>query len=182
MTMILTKKEIKKQIKDKKIKVTPAPKAIQYQPASLDLRLGNKYIEMDKGAMIDVKKPQQSSTPIEYGEKGMVIPGNTFLLMETQEEIKLPEDICAICQGRSSIGRLGLTVHITAGFVDPGYQGKLTLEVANLSNNNIHLYPGMRICQLIFNQIESTDKYKGKYQKSKTVEKSKINEDKEMKE
>lgn len=78
-----------------------------------------------------------------------------FCLATTREFIRLPTDLLARVEGRSSIGRLGVTAHVTAGIIDPGFEGEITLEIANLGPNEVVLYPGQRICQLVFEELDA---------------------------
>ena len=177
--MILNKEEIKQALDTSELIINPPPRDSQFQPASLDICLGNKYINPHYGS-IDVKQ-KPIELPLNKMDNGEITlwPGN-FLLFETLEEITVPKTMCVECQGRSSIGRIGLTIHVTAGFIDPGYHGKLTLEVKNLSQNIITLHSGMRIAQLIFHRINPATEYAGKYQGITQVQTSKIYEDEEM--
>ena len=103
------------------------------------------------------------------GEPFVVHPGD-FVLGVTLEKVKLPNDIVARVEGRSSLGRLGIIVHSTAGFIDAGFEGTITLEITNINNVPVALYPGMRVCQLAFETMSSPaevpygDKKSAKYQ------------------
>ena len=79
-----------------------------------------------------------------------IIHPNEFALATTAEYVKLPDDIVARVEGRSSIGRLGVTMHVTAGFIDPGFEGNITLEISNIGAMPVALYPGQRVCQIVF--------------------------------
>ena len=141
-----------KQIKEKNtIKITPTPTPKQIQPCSIDLRLDDEFLQPIPETRIDPKRDPPDYEIITSDK--IILPPHTFILGSTIEKIELPADIVARVEGRSSIGRLGLTVHVTAGFVDPGFKGNITLEIANLSNNTITLYKNMRICQIVFEQI-----------------------------
>ena len=147
--MILNQQQIQKH---NGIRIKPAPEQEQLQPTSIDLKLDNEFLQPVFDAKID---PKKESPQYEYitGEK-IIIPPHSFILGSTIEKIEIPSDIVARVEGRSSIGRLGVTVHVTAGFIDPGFKGNITLEIANLSNNTIVLHCGMRICQIVFEEIE----------------------------
>ena len=147
--MILNNKQIKNH---RKIRIEPTPTQAQIQPASIDLRLDDEYLQPIPEEKVD---PKKDSPNYEYitGEK-IIIPPHSFILGSTIETVEIPSDIVARVEGRSSIGRLGLTIHVTAGFIDPGFKGNITLEIANLSNNSIVLHKGMRICQIVFEEIE----------------------------
>lgn len=147
--MILNNKQIKNH---KKIRIEPTPTQAQIQPASIDLRLDDEYLQPIPYEKVD---PKKDSPNYEYitDEKIIILP-HSFILGSTIETVEIPSDIVARVEGRSSIGRLGLAVHVTAGFIDPGFKGNITLEIANLSSNSIVLHKGMRICQIVFEEIE----------------------------
>jgi len=88
----------------------------------------------------------------------IVLPPNEFVLATTKEWVEIPPNLCARVEGRSSIGRIGITVHITAGFIDAGFKGNITLEIKNLSPNSIILYEDMRVAQLVFEELNGTPK------------------------
>lgn len=109
--------------------------------------------------MLDPRNPESfagnmRTITVPDGEAYVVQPGE-FVLGVTQEKISLPDDLVARVEGRSSLGRLGIIVHSTAGFVDPGFSGTITLEISNLNRLPVALYPGMRICQIAFEQMSS---------------------------
>lgn len=176
--MLLSDREIKKFIKEGKIKVKPLPDfKKQLGPASLDLRLGKELRIFDhaKSPFIDPQKPETflgitKLIVLEENDSFILHPGEFFLGV-TLEEITLPPDIAARIEGRSSWGRLGLLVHSTAGYIDPGFSGRLTLEISNIGKIPIVLYPGLKICQLGFQLLSSpaeipynirkTSKYQG---------------------
>ena len=140
------------------------------QPASYDLKLGKSYI-------CDRNLP-----PILITDKDTItIPPKGFILATTLEYVKIPNDICAFVEGRSSIGRTGLFIH-NAGLIDPGFEGQITLELFNSSNDTIVLKPGMRICQIVFHTMNepAVDPYNGKYQHQKNATGSKLYLDKEL--
>lgn len=140
--------------------ITPDPSDIQYQPASLDLRLGREFFQFSDGAEpIDPEAPFDDSwgervTLPESTEFLLLYPGR-FLLGTTVERVTMPTDWVARVEGRSSLGRIGLIVHATAGFIDPGFEGQITLEMFNLGHRPIKLRPGMRICQLSFSAMNA---------------------------
>lgn len=134
------------------------------QPASIDLRLGEHYLKVDENELDTIHLDR----PIRYVELTMaeiVIPPLSFMLASTMEYIKLPSDITAFVEGRSSIGRIGLFVQ-NAGWVDPGFEGELTLELFNANRQPIRLRSGRRICQLVFARMDqpASTPYQGKYQ------------------
>lgn len=149
--MILQDNEILKRIKNNEIIISPKPKDKQIQPSSIDLRLGNEYLQPVFGTEIDIKN---NSPKYEYVKTNRItIPPHNFILATTKEKVKIPKNLVARVEGRSSIGRLGITIHVTAGFIDPGFEGQITLEIANLSNTVVILYEDMRICQIVFEEL-----------------------------
>jgi dCTP deaminase len=126
------------------------------QPASVDLRLGNSFrvFHNHRTSAIDLREPPTNLTEAVTGEMFVIHPGE-FVLGVTEEYVELPDDIVARIEGKSSLGRLGLIVHATAGFVDPGVKGTLTLEITNLTRVPIKLYPGLLIAQLSFMTLDA---------------------------
>ena len=152
--MILTDKNILQQISDNKIVIDPSPSLEQIQPSSIDLRLGNEFLLPIPHQLVDVKNGSPHYETIECNVLQM--PPNSFILGTTIERIKLPPNLIARVEGRSSLARLGIAIHITAGFIDPSFEGQITLEIANLSNNTVMLYENMRICQIVFEELKET--------------------------
>ncbi|MGG1690465.1 dCTP deaminase [Heyndrickxia ginsengihumi] len=147
--MILSDKGIKQKIELGKLVIDPFA-ASQVQPASIDLRLGDHFLILDKyrTSHISLNEP---ATYMKMKEKSITIPPQTFLLATTVESIQLANNITAFVEGRSSIGRLGLFVQ-NAGWIDPGFCGTITLEA------------GRRICQLVIAELDQdASPYKGKY-------------------
>lgn len=126
------------------------------QPASLDMRLGENFLIMDHGGHIDTRDVQLHTheVPCRFGEPFILDPG-MFALAQTWETISLPSNIAAKLEGKSSLGRLGLLLHATAGFIDPGFTGSITLELTVCSRRSLVLYPGMKIGQLAFFSLSS---------------------------
>lgn len=150
--MILTDKEIIKKIYNHEIIIEPKPIDEAIQPSSIDLRLGNEYWQMIKTEeTLDPRNNEPKYNII--NANAIVIPPNEFVLATTKEWVEIPTNLCARVEGRSSIGRLGVTVHITAGFIDAGFKGNITLEIKNLSPNSILLYEDMRVAQLVFEEL-----------------------------
>ncbi len=134
---------------------------LQLGPSSFDLRLGYEFgvLNTRKLEMIDA---QDMSSYEDYinkethrPEEGVVIHPGEFILGGTLEKLNVPDDLVARVEGRSSYGRLGIIVHATAGFVDPGFEGDITLEIQNLGNAPVKIYPEDRICQLVFETMTS---------------------------
>jgi dCTP deaminase len=128
------------------------------QPASVDLRLGDSFrvFHNHRVTAIDLREPPQGLTEevTATREDGFVIHPGEFCLGRTEEWVELPDDVVARIEGKSSLGRLGLIVHATAGFIDPGWKGTLTLELNNLTRVPIKLYPGLLIAQLSFMALD----------------------------
>lgn len=128
------------------------------QPASVDLRLGASFrvFHNHRAAAIDLREPPARLTElVEVGDdEPFVIHPGEFVLGRTLEWVRLPDDVVARIEGKSSLGRLGLIVHATAGFVDPGFEGTLTLEITNLTRIPIILWPGKPIAQLSFMALD----------------------------
>jgi dCTP deaminase len=129
------------------------------QPASVDVRLGDTFrvFHNHRASAIDLRDPPKGLTEevrVEEDEAFVIHPGE-FCLGRTLEWVELPDDIVARVEGKSSLGRLGLIVHATAGFCDPGWKGTLTLEFANLTRIPIKLYAGLPIAQLSFMTLDA---------------------------
>jgi dCTP deaminase len=129
------------------------------QPASVDLRLGDSFrvFHNHRASAIDLRDPPTNLTEqirVDEGEPFVIHPGE-FCLGRTLEHVELPDDIVARIEGKSSLGRLGLIVHATAGFCDPGWKGTLTLELNNLTRIPIRLYPNLPIAQLSFMTLDA---------------------------
>ena len=151
--MILSDRTIREELAAGRIEIDPFDETA-IQPSSVDLRLGRffRVFLNHTTQVIDVKENQENLTPlVEIGEDDAFIlhPGE-FVLGSTLERVALPTDLVARLEGKSSLGRLGLLIHSTAGFVDAGWNGHLTLELSNVANLPITLYPGMKIGQISF--------------------------------
>ncbi len=162
--MVLSDRDIKRYLKQGKIKLTPPPDATQLGPCSIDLRLGNTFKVFEHGSVpyIDIFDENTSSKDImneikiEEHEPFIIQPGE-FVLASTYESMELADDLLARLEGRSSLARFGLTVHVTAGVFEPGWRGKATLELANLGLKPIALYPvRTRICAFTFEKLSSS--------------------------
>jgi dCTP deaminase len=151
--MVLSDKTIREEINAGRIVIDPfQPSCIQ--PSSVDLHV-DRYFRVFRNSrypFIDVRKPQEDLTElieVKEDEPFILHPGE-FALGSTLEKVILPDDIVARLEGKSSLGRLGLLIHSTAGFIDPGWKGNLTLELSNVANLPITLYFGMKIGQISF--------------------------------
>lgn len=129
------------------------------QPSSVDLRLDNRFLLMrtHRRALIDVKDDMSDlMEPIEIGQEPFLLHPGEFALGSTLESVALPADLVGRLEGKSSLGRLGLLIHSTAGFVDAGWRGQLTLELSNVARLPITLYAGMKIGQISFMEMTSS--------------------------
>jgi dCTP deaminase len=162
---ILSDRDLKQLIEEENAVYTDEGPEVDYDlqlgPSSLDLRLGYEFgvLETRKVKAIDTRKMDQYSdlknektaTP----EEGMVVHPGEFVLGTTLETLEVPSNLVARIEGRSSYARLGLIPHAAAGFVDPGFEGQITLEIQNLGNVPITIYPEDRICQVVFETMTS---------------------------
>ena len=153
---ILSDKTIKEYLEEGKIVIDPLKDEQQIQPSSVDMRLGDEFkvFKVIRKPYIDPKDEEDiaeymESSTVPEGEAFIIHP-NEFALATTQEYVKVPDDLVARVEGRSSMGRLGVTMHVTAGYVDPGFEGRITLEISNIGAMPVALYPGQRVCQLVF--------------------------------
>jgi len=163
--MILTKNEILKEIKKGNIKIKPL-NLKNIGPASVDLTLSDKFrfFKGNKKIILNEKADYKKLTKVKKLKELVLKPGD-FALGITKEQIKLPDNICGWLSGRSRFARIGLIVHITAAFVQPGINNKQVLEVKNAGNNTLVLKPGEKYCQLIIQKTEGKARYKGKFKK-----------------
>jgi dCTP deaminase len=156
-TSVLSDGTILELVQAGRIEVDPwDPQMVQ--PASIDLRLGDSFrvFHNHRVSAIDLRDPPENLTEavvVTDGEPFVIHPGE-FCLGRTLEWVRIPDDIVARIEGKSSLGRLGLIVHATAGFCDPGFQGTLTLELNNLTRVPIKLYPNLPIAQLSFMTLD----------------------------
>jgi dCTP deaminase len=156
-TSVLSDGTIRRLVGEGRIAIEPWDPSL-VQPASVDLRLGASFrvFHNHRAAAIDLEDPPARLTElIEIGEdEPFVIHPGEFVLGRTLEWVRLPDDVVARIEGKSSLGRLGLIVHATAGFVDPGFEGTLTLEITNLTRIPIVLWPRKPIAQLSFMTLD----------------------------
>ena len=150
---VLSDRTIKEELASGRLGIEPLDENA-IQPASVDLRLDRSFrvFRATSRPFVDVRQPVDDLTELVSieSEQPFIIQPGAFCLASTIERITLPDDIVARVDGKSSLGRLGLLVHATAGYVDPGWTGKLTLELSNQSQMPIGLYYGMRIAQISF--------------------------------
>lgn len=160
--MILSDRELRARLESGSIVIeTLEDPEVQIQPASIDLRLSSTFVvyRLPHVPCID---PRDPGTVNQYTEAVEIAPDASFVLQpgefalgSTIEKVKVPTDLVARVEGRSSIGRMAIVVHATAGFIDPGFEGRITLELSNLGRCAVKLYPGMRISQIVFHQMTS---------------------------
>ncbi|WP_336336991.1 dCTP deaminase [Haloarcula brevis] len=191
--MILSDADILRRLEQGDLVVEPLDDPdIQIQPASIDLRLGREFLEFQH-ANIPCIHPNSEDEVADYVEETVIEEGGEFILHPgdfvlgtTHERVAIPDDLIAHVEGRSSLGRLAIVVHATAGLCDPGYEGQITLELSNLGTAPVALTPGMRISQLTFTELKTpADRPYGaergsKYQGQSGPQASKIQGDREF--
>jgi dCTP deaminase len=155
--MVLSDSTIREQVEAGRIVFDPFDPGL-VQPSSVDMRVDGKFRVFNNARYpyIDVRKPMEDLTSmveVPEDEPFILHPGE-FVLGQTLERVKLPDDIVARLEGKSSLGRLGLLIHSTAGFVDAGFEGNLTLELSNVANLPITIYRGMPIGQISFMRMD----------------------------
>jgi len=155
--VVLSDRTIQRLLDEGRIGIDPYDPTL-LQPSSVDVRV-DRYFRVfhnARYAYIDVREPQEDLTEevvIEDDGKPFILHPGEFVLGSTLERITLPDDLVARLEGKSSLGRLGLLIHSTAGFIDPGWDGHVTLELSNVANLPITIYYGMKIGQLSFVQL-----------------------------
>ncbi len=171
--MILSDSTIKSMMQDGTLAIDPLGKN-SIQPASVDCTLGREYLVIDENNM-DVLTLKTELKYRRLENDWITLPPHSFILATTREYVKLPDDLTAFVEGRSSIGRMGLFIQ-NAGWVDPGFEGRITLELYNANSLPIRLESGRRICQLVFCKMDQiADKpYRGKYQGQESTTGSRI--------
>ncbi|QSG03174.1 dCTP deaminase [Natranaeroarchaeum sulfidigenes] len=191
--MILSDTDILKRLEAGDLVIDPLDDLdIQIQPASVDLRLGREFLEFQR-TNIPCIHPDSEQELEEYVDETVVEPDDEFILHPgdfvlgtTEERVEIPADLIAHVEGRSSLGRLAIVVHATAGLCDPGYKGQITLELSNLGAAPVALEPGMRISQLTFTELSSPAERPygaergSKYQDQSGPQASKIGGDREF--
>jgi dCTP deaminase len=172
--VLLSDRDIRAELAAGRVALQPFDDTM-IQPSSIDVRLDRLFrvFENHRYPHIDPAEDQPELTrevePV--GEEPFILHPGEFVLGSTYEVVTLPDDVAARLEGKSSLGRLGLLTHSTAGFIDPGFSGHVTLELANVANLPIKLWPGMKIGQLCFFRLSSpaehpygSDKYGSRYQ------------------
>lgn len=156
--MLLSDRDIRSQIQSGRVAVEPFDEAM-IQPSSVDVRLDKffRVFENHKYSVIDpsIEQAELTREVIAEDDEAFILHPGEFVLASTYEVITLPDDIAGRLEGKSSLGRLGLLTHSTAGFIDPGFSGHITLELSNVANLPVKLYPGMKIGQLCLIKLSS---------------------------
>ena len=179
---VLSDKEIKRKIDENEIVVEPLNFSEQIQPASLDIRLGTEFSKFpDNVKCIDVNTNVRDEM-VSWISNVVTIQPNSFILANTIENFQIPNDTGAEIRGRSSLGRMGIEVHSCAGWVDPGFEGELVLEIFNNSNAPIELDSKTRVAQMVFHElgepaIDGYGETENKYQGQSGAIPSKIHQD-----
>jgi dCTP deaminase len=156
--VVLSDRSIRAEIEAGRIVIEPFEDEL-IQPSSVDVRVDSRFrvFHNARYPYIDVRQPMEGLTElveVEGGEPFILHPGE-FVLGQTLEQVTLPDDLVARLEGKSSLGRLGLLIHSTAGFVDSGFSGNLTLELSNVANLPITIYQGMPIGQISFMRMDA---------------------------
>ena len=160
--MLLSDKDIRAEIDAGRVRIDPYDETM-VQPSSIDVRLdrffrvfeNHKYPHIDPAA----DQPDLTRQVEPEGDEPFILHPGEFVLGSTYEVVSLPDDVAARVEGKSSLGRLGLVTHSTAGFIDPGFSGHVTLELSNLATLPIKLYPGMKIGQFCFFRLSSPSEH-----------------------
>ena len=155
--MVLSDRTIKAEVAAGRIVIDPYEEGL-IQPSSVDVRVDRKFrvFRNSRYPYIDVRQPMEDLTELVEieGQEPFILHPGEFVLGQTLESIALPDDVVARLEGKSSLGRLGLLIHSTAGFVDPCFEGNLTLELSNVANLPITIYHGMPIGQISFMRMD----------------------------
>jgi dCTP deaminase len=155
--MVLSDRTIKEEIEAGRLVFEPYEPSM-VQPSSVDVRVDNRFrvFHNARYPFIDVRQPMQDLTELVEvaGDEPFILHPGEFVLGQTLERVRLPDDLVARLEGKSSLGRLGLLIHSTAGFVDAGFEGNLTLELSNVANLPITIYRGMPIGQISFMRMD----------------------------
>jgi dCTP deaminase len=172
--MLLSDRDIRREVAAGRVEVDPFDDQM-VQPSSIDVRLDRMFrvFENHKYPFIDPseEQPELTREVHTHGDEPFILHPGEFVLASTYEVVTLPDDIAGRLEGKSSLGRLGLLTHSTAGFIDPGFSGHVTLELSNVATLPIKLWPGMKIGQLCLFRLESaaqhpygSDVYGSRYQ------------------
>lgn len=166
---ILAREEIIKGIRKGTIEVSPL-NMDNIGPGSIDLTLSGEFrVFKDKKGRLEVTEDTDYFMLTAPKKGPIVLKPGEFILGITQEKIRLPDNICGFLSGRSRFARLGIIVHATASFIQPGINNKQVLEIYNLSSRPLILHPGVKMCQLVLSEMEGKAKYDGKFKNQETV-------------
>ena len=171
--MILSDQAILTQLENRSLSISPLEKG-QIQPASVDIRLGNTFSVIEDSPSGVITMDQEITYRTIQSDTYVLLPGQ-FILATTMEYFVLPDDLTAFVEGRSSLGRMGLFIQ-NAGWVDPGFEGEITLELFNANRCAIKLQSGRRVGQLVFARMDTPalHPYRGKYQGQKGTTGSRV--------
>jgi dCTP deaminase len=168
---VLCRAEIKKLLASGQLTIEPAPEASSFGPASVDLHLHNEFrLFKNRIDVVDVNEDVDfneytEKVVLEEGEKLLLLPGCACLAI-TRETIHFPKNVAGMLEGRSRFARLGLSVHVTAGFISPGVNNRTVLEIFNASPLALHLIPGVRIAQMVFfTVVGDAEPYAGRFER-----------------
>jgi dCTP deaminase len=154
--VVLSDRTIRRLLAERRIEIDPLDESL-IQPSSVDVRVDRffRVFHNNRYPFIDVKQEQEDLTELVEvdGDQPFVLHPGEFVLGSTLERVRLPDDLVARLEGKSSLGRLGLLIHSTAGFIDPGWDGHVTLELSNVANLPVTIYPEMKIGQISFVQL-----------------------------
>jgi len=174
LSVLLSDRDIRAEIAAGRVGCEPFTESM-IQPSSVDVRLDKffRVFENHRYSVIDpsIEQPDLTREVVTEGDEPFILHPGEFVLASTYEVITLPDDIAGRLEGKSSLGRLGLLTHSTAGFIDPGFSGHITLELSNVANLPVKLFPGMKIGQLCLIKLSSpaehpygSEKYGSRYQ------------------
>jgi dCTP deaminase len=153
--VVLSDRTIQRLLEEGRIEIDPYDASL-LQPSSVDVRVDRLFrvFRNNRAPYIDVKAEQDLTELVEIAEdEPFILHPGEFVLGSTLERVRLPDDLVARLEGKSSLGRLGLLIHSTAGFIDPGFDGHVTLELSNVANLPITIYHGMKIGQVSFMEL-----------------------------
>jgi dCTP deaminase len=154
--MLLSDRDIRRYLKSGVIKITPPPHDEQIGPASVDLTLSNEFWKpKNMGGKLDISRVNFNDVMEHFRADEVELEPGAMVLGKTLEKIELPENISGRLEGRSSFARLGLAIHVTSGFIQPGSRNHQILEIVNLSSNRIIIRAGIRVSQVIFEELRS---------------------------
>jgi dCTP deaminase len=167
--MVLSDRTIREYLASGRLGIDPYDPSL-VQPSSVDVRVSSEFrvFQNNRQPFIDVRRPSQDLTDIVtmVDDEPFILHPGEFVLGSTLERVSIPDDLVARLEGKSSLGRLGLLIHSTAGYIDPGWDGQITLELSNVARLPITIYPGMPIGQISFLTLTTPvdNPYRGKYQ------------------